>query len=81
MPSTPSPNAARSCWPLGGARSASAPAAVQSTRASLRLGLAEAVQAAHAREHEMQARKFAMNDFREGVQAAAERRLQRFTGT
>lgn len=60
---------------------ASAPAAVQSTRATLRLGLADAIQAANAHELEVQTREFATNDFREGVRAAAERRPPRFTGT
>ena len=59
---------------------ASAPAAVQSTRATLRLGLADAIETANARELEVQTREFGMNDFREGVRAAAERRPPRFTG-
>lgn len=60
---------------------ASAPAAVQSTRATLRAGLAEAIQAANAHELEVQTREFATDDFREGIRAAAERRLPRFSGT
>lgn len=58
----------------------SAPLAVQSTRATLRLGLAEAVQVANAREWEIQQREFASQDFLEGVAAAAARRLPVFTG-
>jgi enoyl-CoA hydratase/carnithine racemase len=60
--------------------SQSAPLAVQSTRATLRAGLAEAVHAANAREWEIQQREFASQDFLEGVAAAAARRLPVFTG-
>ncbi len=60
---------------------ASAPAAVQSTRATLRAGMAEAIQAANAHELEVQNLEFEMDDFREGVRAAAERQTPRFTGT
>jgi len=66
---------------LAGEIAASAPAAVQHTRATLREGCAEAVQAANAHELEVQQREFETNDFREGVRAAAERRTPRFTGT
>jgi enoyl-CoA hydratase/carnithine racemase len=58
----------------------SAPAAVQSTRATLRHGLADAVAAATVHELAEQTKHFATEDFREGVRAAAERRLPRFTG-
>lgn len=50
------------------------PRAVQSTRETLRLGLADAVQAANARELQIQQPQFASEDFREGVAAAAARR-------
>jgi enoyl-CoA hydratase/carnithine racemase len=58
----------------------SAPQAVQSTRATLRAGLAEGVQAANAHEWEIQRTQFASQDFIEGVAAAAQRRLPVFTG-
>jgi enoyl-CoA hydratase/carnithine racemase len=56
----------------------SAPLAVESTRATLRRGLAEAVAAANRRERELQCVQFASEDFKEGVQAMAERRAPRF---
>lgn len=58
----------------------SAPAAVQSTRATLRRGLADAVRALNRHERELQRVHFAMDDFREGVAAMAERRTPRFSG-
>ncbi len=58
----------------------SSPRAVQSTRATLRAGLADAVRAANAREWEIQEPEFASQDFLEGVAAAAARRLPVFTG-
>ncbi len=58
----------------------SAPQAVQTTRATLRLGLADEVARANARELAIQQPQFASQDFVEGVRAAAERRLPRFTG-
>lgn len=58
----------------------SAPQAVQSTRETLRLGLADQVEAINARELAIQRPQFASQDFREGIAAAAERRLPAFTG-
>jgi len=58
----------------------SAPQAVQSTRESLRMGLADQVQAFNARELQIQRLQFASQDFREGIAAAAARRDPVFTG-
>jgi len=58
----------------------SAPQAVQSTRETLRLGLADQVNAINVRELAIQQVQFASPDFREGVAAASERRLPVFTG-
>jgi enoyl-CoA hydratase/carnithine racemase len=58
----------------------SSPGAVQSTRETLRAGLADAVQTANARECELQLQQFKSEDFKEGVRAAAERRTPHFTG-
>ena len=58
----------------------SAPQAVQSTRETLRRGLADEVAAINARELAIQGPQFGSQDFREGVAAAAERRLPVFTG-
>lgn len=57
---------------------ASAPLAVESTRETLRLGLAERIVAANRRELEIQRVQFATADFREGVAAMAERRAPLF---
>jgi enoyl-CoA hydratase/carnithine racemase len=59
---------------------ASAPLAVQSTRATLRAGLADAVREVNKREQDEIRRHFASLDFKEGVRAAAERRLPEFIG-
>ena len=53
---------------------AAAPLAVEGTRASLRTGLADAVEAAMANELAVQTRLMATADFQEGVRAVAERR-------
>jgi enoyl-CoA hydratase/carnithine racemase len=58
----------------------SAPLAVQSTRETLRQGLADQVAAVNAREVVLQREQFATEDFREGVAAATERRAPRFMG-
>jgi enoyl-CoA hydratase/carnithine racemase len=59
---------------------ASAPIAVQATRATLRQGLVEQIRQAVARESELQNAHFKTADFREGVAAMAARRDPRFTG-
>jgi len=59
---------------------ASAPLAVQSTRATLRGALAQDVRALNRRELEEQTLQFASQDFREGVEAMAQRRTPRFIG-
>jgi len=59
---------------------ASAPLAVQSTRATLRDGLAEAIASANQHELAEQLQHFATGDFREGVAAMAARRLPEFKG-
>lgn len=56
----------------------SAPLAVESTRAALRDGLADAVHAANQKELAIQLTQFPTQDFREGVAAMAERRLPNF---
>ena len=58
----------------------SAPLAVQSTRATLRAGLAQEVRDINRRELAEQQLQFRSEDFREGVQAMAERRTPRFNG-
>jgi enoyl-CoA hydratase/carnithine racemase len=58
----------------------SAPLAIAATRASLRIGLADRVQAATDRELAAQMQLRPTADFREGVAAMAERRLPRFIG-
>lgn len=52
----------------------SAPLAVESTRETLRLGLAERVRKANERELAIQQIQYATEDFKEGVAAMAERR-------
>ena len=58
----------------------SAPLAVQSIRATLRMGLAEAVREATDHELAEQSRLRQTDDHREGVAATAERRLAEFRG-
>ena len=58
-----------------------APLAVQSTRATLREGLAAAVRAQTDKEFVEQARLRQTRDFAEGIRAVAERRPGNFTGT
>ncbi|MGE4242461.1 enoyl-CoA hydratase/isomerase family protein [Ramlibacter sp.] len=67
-------------WNLAAEIAVSAPVALRSARATLRAGLAEAVQAAVEREAAEQDKHFAMADFREGVAAMAERRAPVFAG-
>ena len=57
-----------------------APLAVQSTRATLRRGLADAVRAQTDHEHAEQSMLFQTEDHREGVRAVSERRPGRFNG-
>ncbi|MGO4327223.1 enoyl-CoA hydratase/isomerase family protein [Cupriavidus sp. 2TAF22] len=57
---------------------ASAPLAVESTRETLRLGLADRIAEANRRELSIQRVQFATDDFREGVAAMAERRAPVF---
>jgi enoyl-CoA hydratase/carnithine racemase len=57
-----------------------APLAVQSTRATLRRGLADAVKSQTDREHSEQSRLFETEDHKEGVQAVRERRPGQFKG-
>jgi enoyl-CoA hydratase/carnithine racemase len=58
----------------------SSPIAVQSTRATLRAGLADAIAAATEHELAEQQKHFATADFKEGVKAMAERRAPNFSG-
>jgi enoyl-CoA hydratase/carnithine racemase len=60
--------------------SQSAPLAVVATRKSLRLGLADQVEAAVERELAEQLLLVTTRDFREGVRAMAERRPAQFEG-
>jgi len=57
-----------------------APLAVQSTRATLRRGLADAVRAQTDHEHAEQSLLFQTEDHKEGVRAVSERRPGRFNG-
>lgn len=58
-----------------------APLGVAATRATLRRGLAERIQAATDHELVEQTRLRQTNDFKEGVKASAERRTPEFTGS
>ena len=58
----------------------SAPLAVQSTRATLRSGLLDALRNAVARESEAQNQQFLSADFKEGVAAMTARRAPQFVG-
>jgi enoyl-CoA hydratase/carnithine racemase len=57
-----------------------APLAVQSTRATLRRGLADAVRAQTDHEHAEQSLLFQTEDHKEGIRAVSERRPGRFNG-
>ncbi len=63
---------------LAGEIALSAPLAVESTRQTLRLGLADQIVAVNQRELAEQRVQFATEDFREGVAAMAERRAPNF---
>jgi enoyl-CoA hydratase/carnithine racemase len=65
---------------LAGEIAESAPLAVQSTRATLRAGLVDALRVAVARESREQALHYRTEDFKEGIAAAAERRQANFKG-
>lgn len=67
-------------WALAIKIAESAPHAVQSTRATLRGNFADQVRAANEHELEVQIEQFQMEDFREGITAASERRAPAFTG-
>jgi len=66
---------------LAGEIAENAPLAVQSTRATLRQGLAQAVKAQTDHEFAEQTELRKTNDYKEGVRAVAERRAGNFTGT
>lgn len=57
----------------------SSPDAVQSTRATMRTGFADAIEDANRQERAIQDVQMASDDFREGVSAMAERRLPNFS--
>ena len=57
-----------------------APLALKSVRATMRQGLAKAVQAATDHENEEQARLSQTEDHKEGVRAVGERRVGNFVG-
>ena len=59
---------------------ACAPLAVQDTRATMRMDLAEQVRAANKREQALQMVQMKTKDFREGIKAIHERREPEFTG-
>jgi enoyl-CoA hydratase/carnithine racemase len=65
---------------FAGRIAASAPLALTSIRATMRAGLADDVEAATAHELEEQTRLQATADFREGTEAAAQRRAPVFSG-
>lgn len=67
-------------WALAQDIAVSAPLAVQSTRATLRQGLADRIEAINRQELAAQLTQFPTEDFKEGVAAMAERRLPRFVG-
>ncbi len=57
-----------------------APLAIQSTRATMRRGIVEAVKAQTDHEHAEQSRLFLTEDHKEGVKAVTERRIGNFKG-
>ncbi len=66
---------------LAGEIAENAPLAVQSTRATFRSDLAEAVRKQTAHELKEQSWLRQTNDFKEGIRSVAERRVGNFTGT
>src|SRR5690606_11000414 len=67
-------------WGLAREIAVNAPLGVESTRATLRQGLAEAVEAATDHELAEQTRLRTTDDFREGVAATHDRRIPEFKG-
>lgn len=67
-------------WDLARDIAVNAPLAVESTRATLRQGLADAVKAATDHELGEQTRLRTTEDFREGIAATHDRRLPQFKG-
>ena len=67
-------------WDLAREIAISAPLAIVETRATLRLGLADAVKAATDHELEVQTRLRMTEDFKEGVAAMSDRREPNFKG-
>lgn len=72
------PDARTAAQALAAEIAANAPLAVEATRATLRAGLAEAVRERTEHERAEQDRLMQTQDFREGLQAVAERRPGRF---
>ncbi|WP_028965290.1 enoyl-CoA hydratase/isomerase family protein [Sphingomonas phyllosphaerae] len=72
------PDARAAAQALAAEIAANAPLAVEATRATLRAGLAEAVRERTEHERAEQDRLMQTQDFREGLQAVAERRPGRF---
>lgn len=57
-----------------------APLAVQDTKATMKMDLADQIRAANKREQALQVVQMATDDFREGIKAANQRREPNFTG-
>ena len=65
---------------LAGEIATAAPLAVQTTRATMRRGLAEKVRVINKREQAIQSKQMMTKDFREGIRASKERRAPKFVG-